>query len=481
MSPHYDMAIVGNGVIGLSIARALALRDETARIAVVGPAARPGAASLAAGAMLGCFGEVTDLTLRSNAWREKLELGIAAAKLWDDWLGAINDDLPPDRRVQAGSGTHVITNARSGPGEDANFATLERALVEYEQPHERVDPHDVPGLDPLPGARAFRVIFLPAEGFIRSHGLIAALEDANARRGVELVDAWVDDVRTAGDAFELTRRDGERLQATRVVLAAGAYTQTLLDCFPEVRRRVPHVLAGVGSSMVVSHPQPIFESVVRTPNRAGACGLHAVPYGDGTYLGAANHLQLAPEDRARVRFVTHLLYTGIEQLNASLDEAFMDRVQAGDRPVSLDGLPLIGPTSVEGLWIATGTYRDGLHDSPLIATSIAGEMHGDDPRVTRSFVPERQPIEVLPAAELDELIASSVLGGFAEYSVDLNPPILRDAVAGGLGALVRNCRERLGSDVSLHPDVYAQLVFSDRDRDAVARWLAEAEPADSSG
>ncbi|MFB6612765.1 hypothetical protein ACFCV9_00830 [Streptomyces sp. NPDC056367] len=43
----------------------------------------------------------------------------------------------------------------------------------------------------------------------------------------------------------------------------------------------------------------------------------------------------------------------------------------GNRPLGLDGHPVIGPTTREGLWGAGGTHRDGLHVSPLIATALA--------------------------------------------------------------------------------------------------------------
>ncbi|MFJ3582341.1 NAD(P)/FAD-dependent oxidoreductase [Streptomyces sp. NPDC090127] len=47
---------------------------------------------------------------------------------------------------------------------------------------------------------------------------------------------------------------------------------------------------------------------------------------------------------------------------------------AVNRPITLDGHPVIGPTPKEGLWVASGTHRDGLHTSPLIATTLADTL-----------------------------------------------------------------------------------------------------------
>ena len=52
----FDHSIVGNSALGLSSAYCILLRDENARIAVIGPKARMGAATTAAGAMLGVYG-----------------------------------------------------------------------------------------------------------------------------------------------------------------------------------------------------------------------------------------------------------------------------------------------------------------------------------------------------------------------------------------------------------------------------------------
>ena len=63
---------------------------------------------------------------------------------------------------------------------------------------------------------------------------------------------------------------------------------------------------------------------------------------------------------------------------------------AGNRPMSADGAPVAGATSLEGLFVLTGTQRDGLHLSPLLAEAIAATMFGAEPdERLRPFAPER--------------------------------------------------------------------------------------------
>ncbi|CAM5619426.1 hypothetical protein SALBM135S_02467 [Streptomyces alboniger] len=77
----------------------------------------------------------------------------------------------------------------------------------------------------------------------------------------------------------------------------------------------------------------------------------------------------------------------------------------GNRPLALDGHPVIGPTPREGLWVASGTHRDGLHASPLIATTLteallaSGGTAAALPGPLAAFAPTRPPITDLTIKE----------------------------------------------------------------------------------
>jgi glycine oxidase len=77
-----DVVVVGNGVLGLSVAVETVARDPALRVAVVGPRARPGAASVAAGAMLDCSAEVTGRTGEHPTSQAKFAPAREAARLW---------------------------------------------------------------------------------------------------------------------------------------------------------------------------------------------------------------------------------------------------------------------------------------------------------------------------------------------------------------------------------------------------------------
>lgn len=73
-----DVVVVGDGVLGLSVA--LALTRAGSRVVVVRGGPEAPAASRAAGAMLGCFGEVTASGWASPLGRPKVELALQARR-----------------------------------------------------------------------------------------------------------------------------------------------------------------------------------------------------------------------------------------------------------------------------------------------------------------------------------------------------------------------------------------------------------------
>src|SRR5690348_12498215 len=100
MKRTYDAVVVGNGIIGQAIAWELKKRDRSLRVIVIGPHNRPGAASAAAGAMLGCFAEITHTSLRSSAGRTKFKLSRMSSKKWELWIRQLNEMKLVDRYAQ---------------------------------------------------------------------------------------------------------------------------------------------------------------------------------------------------------------------------------------------------------------------------------------------------------------------------------------------------------------------------------------------
>ena len=411
----FDVVFVGNGILSLAGAFAFKRRHPEATIAIVGPPERTGAASKAAGAMLGCFGEVTKYTGACPASIAKFEMSRTSKGMWPAWLEELNE-ASSGPAVEVKAGTIVLENAVSGVLDSENYEAILRAVADYDEPHEILHPRDIRGLDPVPSSRPLRAVYLPREGTVASGALYDTMHAAVSALGATFVCKAARRLEAAnGRVTGVETIDGERVGARQVVCAAGAYTTPLLDTvLPQ--HEVQPVFAGTGISVVtLRHGSRPFSHAVRSVNRAGSCGLHVVPYGGGEdYLGATNAIFATPGERASAGLSHFLLQCAIDQLNQDFAHAAIVEWRVGNRPLSLDGFPLLGRAgSVEGLYVATGTYRDGLHNSPLIAGMIADALGGAPPPDANPFEATRAPISLMSAVEsAKECIHHAVCTGF---------------------------------------------------------------------
>lgn len=411
---NVDIAIAGNGVLGLSLATELARRDPRLTIAVVGPIAMPAAASSAAGAMLNCFGEVTKYTFASAPGRARFDVLRAAAAAWPSWLEHLIEAAGDTYGLALHEGTTVIQNARGGQLDTENFAAFLRALEDLGEPHEEVDGADVPGMDPIPDARPLRAVHLPREGWLDSSALLSGLRAACERQGVQLVDAEVAAlIQIDGRITGFQTGDGGSVAAATTVLATGARTTQILDTIDDGALVQP-VLSGCGVAVELDRVTGLpFTGVVRSVNRAGSCGLHVLPVADGEYVGATNVLFRQPEPRMWPGVCHFLLQCAMEQLDQSMAIARVRSWRIGNRPVSIDTFPLVGRTGLDGLYLLTGTYRDGLHSSPVLAAAVATDLIDGTPALDGKFRPDRAPISTMSVAEsVDEFVLQNVSSGF---------------------------------------------------------------------
>lgn len=417
----YDVAVVGNGVLGLSLALSLARRGS--RVAVIGEPSRPWAASTAAGAMLGCFGEVTSTLLESAGGRAKLDLAVRATERWPAWLAALAEDIGAEdggTDLRVADGTFVLLNAIGVPGIDtANYKAIKAALNSYDRKYEDLDPADVPWISPDAAGRPFEAMYLPDEHAVNSALLLKRLEQAITLRGGRIVAELATGVLQDRDrASGVTLASGTVLHAGTVVLAAGTRTQGLIDTVPQLAGRTPQLVAGFGVSALLDTPDAQGPaSVIRTPNRAFACGLHIVPRQAGqVYVGATNIISPTAVDAPVVRDAQFLLDCAVKQVHRDLWSSPLRALQVGNRPVSLDGYPVIGQAGPDGLWLLTGTYRDGLHLSPLLAEELARQILGEDSDLDLSlYTPVRPPAQPATRRDIVETAVTHMLATGYEH------------------------------------------------------------------
>lgn len=460
----YDIVIVGNGILALSTAYRCLKKDPTLKISIVGPYGRPGSATFAAGAMLNACAELTNVSLNSDAGRIKFEMARRSSSLWLNWVNQINDDTREKDKLCLSLGTYIINNALSGNLDCENFETIIAALKEYGEDYEEINSKDIPGIQSFEGCRSLRSIFLPKEGHINTHHVIEALENIlKENPNVTFIDDFVTEIlSTQNQATGIITAKNGTISAPHILLAAGAFSQKLLDSIAEIRESIPPLFAGVGVSLLLKqdHNNPVHH-VIRTPNRSGACGLHMLPRDEKTvYVGASNNVYLSPSTQVTAGIAHFLLQCAIEQLNQNFYKHEIIGWQVGNRPACIDTFPLLGPTSLHGLWLMTGTYRDGFHQSPLLADELSNMILGKSSTLNPLFYPERVPIKTRTVEQsIDEYVMHYLA---ASYEHRAQPP--RFLQENGLVSSIRHKAEQwydqLETDYGLAPDMLFMIDFA---------------------
>jgi glycine oxidase len=236
-----DVAVIGNGSIGCALALRLSAKHPGVKIGLIGPVHRPDCASLAAGAMLGAFGELQAGALDFPFARRKFEAGVQASKLWRGHLDLLNSRLASVAPVRLDKGTHVVSNPAASERDDENFDAIVSSLRELDEPFRELDPSSIPGTTPRSRSSGRRAIYIEEEGTVSAKHLHRAYDEALTRTsGVTTVDAHAASIEPGG-AKQLVLTTGETVDARHVVLAAGVHTQRFVEQLG-LAKKVPRIV-----------------------------------------------------------------------------------------------------------------------------------------------------------------------------------------------------------------------------------------------
>jgi glycine oxidase len=215
----------------------------------------------------------------------------------------------------------------------------------------------------------------------RCTGGILVAEDAQVdpRRVVDAhVEALGEALRIGADVVEIAPdfvelADGSRIEADRVVLAAGAWSARRLA------RRLP-VRPVKGQTLRLRGPLPATR-IIRSDH------VYVVPRASGETVVGATVEEAGFDDAASEEATRMLMAQAIRAVPAVAELELVEAV-ASLRPGTPDDGPLIGEW--EGLLVAGGHYRNGILLAPITADAVAALLVGEEPPVeVAPFSPQR--------------------------------------------------------------------------------------------
>jgi glycine oxidase len=245
----------------------------------------------------------------------------------------------------------------------------------------------------------------------REKGELRILDRDQARALVPLLGETVGGLWSPHEAHVDNRALGEAL--TIAFLKAGGVlnpTEPAVTIEPGPSVRTPYrrydadavvVAAGAWSALLAEIPiQPVKGEVIMLAPPPGAVLPAPVVWGESVYCVPRPHLgengalligatvqeegfDTKPTPEARDQ-----LWGAARKLMPSLKDWQLADHWAGLRPKSPDGLPLLGPSGRDGVFVAGGQYRNGILFAPAIAQEMADIVLGKG-AVIPDFDPQR--------------------------------------------------------------------------------------------
>jgi D-amino-acid dehydrogenase len=222
-------------------------------------------------------------------------------------------------------------------------------------------------MEPALSSEVGSVVRLHDQRYLNPPAFLAALADAVVARGGRIVEgATVTGVDRSPAGNHVTTREGHDLEGTfdAVVLANGAWLGHLARRFG-VRRIVQ---AGRGYSFSVAGDR-LPRTPVYFPTQRVACT--PLDTASGPRLRVAGMMEFRAPDAALDHRRIGAIVEATRPLLARVDLDDRQDEWVGSRPVTADGLPLVGGTNTPGVFVAGGHGMWGIALGPLTGKLLA--------------------------------------------------------------------------------------------------------------
>lgn len=363
-----DLVVVGGGVVGLAVAREAARRGLAVTVVERGEPGR--AASWAAAGMLSPFGEARE-------GGPFLDFGLAALDAWPDWAAELEEESGTDLAYRRSGKLRVALDAEERKRLEARRAwARERGVA-----HTWLEPDEALAECPELSRRVTGGLLLADDHRVDNRRLGDALLESARVRGVQVrAGTPVSSVELKGDRVRgVILEDGSKVPAGAVLLAAGAWSATIgglpspLPVRP-VRGQILGLLPGR----------------LPSPRVLESASVYLVPRPGGRLVAGATQEEVGFDPGLTADGVRSLLAAAIELVPA-LAGASLHELWYGFRPGTPDGNPILGPDPRgDGLFVATGHFRNGILLAPVTARVLGALLAGEaGAAIPEAFLPRR--------------------------------------------------------------------------------------------
>jgi len=342
----FDVAIAGGGLIGGTIAFELA---RAGLHVALFDRQQPGeGSSWAAAGILSPAPENAGMI-------STVPLGRASLLLYPEFVATVEEISGQSAGYRA-RGTLEALFSTDAQEKLSTIIALHHGLGLKAEP---VSAEDAREMEPALSPELEAAVFRPDEACVDNRALTKAVLTAAERSGVKtFAGSNVQAITNDGGRCTGLLVDGEKVESRWAIIAAGCCSAEI-----EGAARYAPVRPAKGQMIALRADDLSIERVLWSDY------VYLVPRNDGRILAGATVEYVGFEKKVTLGGLQKIIAAAL-QLAPALADAQVEETWAGLRPDAPDHLPIIGPTDLDGLLIATGHFRSGILLAPITAKLI---------------------------------------------------------------------------------------------------------------
>jgi glycine oxidase len=342
----FDVAIAGAGLIGGSIALELARAGLSVGLF---DRQEPGKEASWAGA------GILSPAPESAAMIPLVPLAKASMAIYPEFVRMV-EELSGQSAGYRPKGTLQALFSRDAREELSTIIALHHGLGLKAEPLSAADARE---LEPSLSEELEAAVLRKDEASVDNRSLTQAVLEAAQRSGVQFFTAsGVESIWREGSRCVGINLKNEKVEAHWTVIAAGCFSANI-----EGAAAYAPVRPAKGQMVALRSNDLKIERVLWSEK------IYLVPRNDGRILAGAT-VEYTGFEKGLTAGGLEKILAGAIELTPDLANARVEETWAGLRPDSPDHLPILGPTDMDGLLIATGHFRSGILLTPITARLV---------------------------------------------------------------------------------------------------------------
>jgi len=346
-----NVVIIGGGVIGLTIARALALQGvrDVCLIERAAPGAE--ASSAAAGMLLP--------QVEADAQDDFFTLACQSRDLYPSFAAALHEETGIDIELDTTGTLYLALTEHDQQEIEKRYEWQSRARL----PVELLSVAEARELEPCISESTVGALLFPNDIQVENRRLLSALANSVNKLGVDIVTQTnVDSLIIQGNHVTGVQTNRGRIECSVAVIAAGSWSGFIKSSSP---CKIPEIEPVRGQMVCLEARPQLTRHVIYSPRG------YLVPRRDGRLLAGSTSERVGFAKYVTAGGISTILRNALEISPAIATLPIVD-TWAGLRPMSADGLPVLGRCDeIDGLFYATGHYRNGILLAPLTGELVS--------------------------------------------------------------------------------------------------------------